>query len=115
MKLLSVDEEQLITIDNYSMDNRTAKALSNFFSIFSDQTRLKIISLLSLFPMCVGDLSKLLKINQTTISHQLKILKFEGIVDSDKVGKVVTYKVVDQYVNEVLESGVDRNNQSFVS
>lgn len=115
MKLLSVNENQLMTIDSFSMDNRTAKALSSFFSIFSDQTRIKIISLLALFPMCVGDLSKLLKINQTTISHQLKILKFEGIVDSSKDGKIVTYRVVDRYVNEVLESGVDRHNQSFVS
>lgn len=111
MQLISINERQEKTIKQYMMDNKTAGALSRFFGVFSDQTRLKIISLLSMFPMCVGDLSKILRINQTTISHQLRTLKFEGVVDFEKTGKVAIYKVVDKFVGNVLEQGVDRNNE----
>lgn len=113
MQLLSIDKTQEKTAKTFMLDNKTANALSRFFCIFSDRTRLKIISLLSIYPMCVGDISSLLKINQTTVSHQLRTLKFEGIVDCEKDGKIVTYRVIDKYVNIVLEQGVDRNNESF--
>ena len=46
-----------------------------FFSIFSDYTRLKMISALAISEMCVSDISCLLSLNQTTVSHQLRLLK----------------------------------------
>ena len=51
------------------------KDMTNFFYAFSDDTRLKIIILLSIKPLCVGEIVNVLDLNQTTISHQLKILK----------------------------------------
>ena len=115
MKKLELSERQAETIYTYSMDNKTANSLSSFFSVFADETRLKIISLLSIYPMCVGDISHFLRINQTTISHQLKFLKLGGIVDSWKEGKLVYYKLIDKYVNVVLEQGVDRHNEICAS
>ncbi len=112
MKRSELTDRQSEIVYTYSMDNKTASALSSFFAMFADATRLKIISLLSIYPMCVGDISHFLRINQTTVSHQLKILKFEGIVDSWKEGKLVFYKLIDKYVNVVLESGVDRHNEN---
>lgn len=81
--------------------------LAEFFSMFSDPTRLKIISALSMTEMCVSDISNILKINQTTVSHQLKILKSIGVVKYRRDGKVIYYSLVDKIINECLLIGVD--------
>lgn len=81
--------------------------LSNFYSIFSDSTRLKILISLLLEEMCVNDLSNLLNINQTTISHQLKILKTSGAVVSTRKNKFVFYRATNKFVNNIMISGVD--------
>lgn len=81
--------------------------LAYFYSIFSDSTRLKIIITLLLSEMCVNDLSKILDINQTTVSHQLKILKTTGAVVSSRRNKYVFYKVTDKFINAIMINGVD--------
>ena len=52
------------------------------FSIFADKTRLRILSSLTITDMCVSDISLMLSINQTTVSHQLKNLKMCAIFES---------------------------------
>ena len=72
------------------------KSLTTFFYAFSDDTRLKIIILLTIKPLCVGDISQILTQNQTTISHQLKILKSLDIVSADRNGKNIIYYIKKQ-------------------
>lgn len=81
--------------------------LSNFYSIFSDSTRLKILISLLLGEMCVNDLSNLLDINQTTLSHQLKILKTSGAVSTTRKNKFVFYKATNKFINNIMINGVD--------
>lgn len=81
--------------------------LAEFYSIFSDTTRIKIIIALLLSEMCVNDLSNLLNINQTTISHQLRILKNNNAVSSTRKNKYIFYKVTDKFINNIMISGVD--------
>ena len=81
--------------------------LVGFFSIFSDYTRLRIVSALSISEMCVSDLSKLLKINQTTVSHQLRILKNLNAVKTKRQGKVIFYSLRSDALGDVLLKGVE--------
>ena len=67
-----------------------------FFYAFSDDTRLKIIILLILKPLCVNEIAAILSINQTTISHQLKILKSLNIVDCERNGKSIMYYIKNE-------------------
>ena len=83
------------------------KAMSNFFYAFSDDTRLKIISLLAIKPLCVGEITSVLDINQTTISHQLKILRSHNIVECDRVGKNVIYYIKNSGIENVLNASVE--------
>ena len=68
-------------------------ALSSFFGALSDVTRLKILSALTVSKMCVNDLSVVTGLNQTTVSHQLRILRDAHIVDGVRQGKVIFYCV----------------------
>ena len=81
--------------------------LSSFYSVFSDSTRLKILISLLTCEMCVNDLSKLLGINQTTLSHQLKILKSNGAVTTTRRNKYIFYKATNKFVNNIMINGVD--------
>lgn len=83
------------------------KSITSFFYAFSDDTRLKIIILLILKPLCVTDISNMLNINQTTVSHQLKILKSLNIVESDRNGKNIIYFIKNNGIEEVLNVCVE--------
>ena len=93
-------------IDNMP-SNQIFANIAYFYSIFGDVTRLKVIIALSLSEMCVNDLSNVLNINQTTISHQLKVLKSIGAVTITKKNKYTFYKVTDKFVNEAMINGIN--------
>ena len=78
-----------------------------FFSIFSDYTRLKIISALAITEMCVSDISEILSINQTTVSHQLRLLKNLNAVKTKRQGKVIFYSLRSDALSDVLLKGVE--------
>lgn len=88
-------------------ENNTLRQLADMFAVFSDLTRLKILSALALSEMCVNDLSKYLNINQTTISHQLRLLKNFNAVTDKRMGKVVVYSLKSKMVNNIMADGVD--------
>jgi len=82
-------------------------AMANFFSGLSDHTRIRIVSALSISPMCVTDISKVLEINQTTVSHQLRNLKNIGVVKVKRQGKVAFYSLSDTNILDVMLSAVN--------
>ena len=81
--------------------------LALFFQNFSDGTRLKIISCLAMCDMCVNDISTILDVNQTTISHQLKYLKSQNLISCKRNGKIIVYSLTNQKTNELMLSAVN--------
>ena len=94
-------------VEGYVPKGELLSSLVRFFSIFSDGTRLRILSALAISEMCVTDISRVLDINQTTVSHQLRFLKDAGIVRTDRHGKVIFYSLYNEVVNDVLLKGVE--------
>ena len=94
-------------VKEYVPDGDVLDSIVCFFSIFADPTRVKMLSALAISEMCVTDLSRVLEINQTTISHQLRLLKNLGIVKSDRQGKIIFYSLVNDTVNDVMLIGVE--------
>ena len=90
-KKLLLDANTCRLIREYVPQRDTLMALSDFFATLSDSTRIKILSALSISPMCVNDISVMLGINQTTVSHQLKNLRSIGAVDYRRQGKIRFY------------------------
>jgi len=95
------------TVKKYVPRNATLHLLSEFFAAFSDATRAKIICALSISEMCVGDLASILNINQTTCSHQLRLLKAADIVNQRRDGKIIYYSVKNRKIEDVLMAGVE--------
>lgn len=81
--------------------------LSNIFKALSDPTRLKIIYVLSKSSLCVCDIANILKMSQSAISHQLRILRDLKLVKFKKEGKLVIYSLDDEHVLGLFEQGLD--------
>ncbi len=79
--------------------------LAAWFRIFGDATRIRIMYALSAEELCVGDLTALLGLTQTAISHQLRILRTSKLVKSRKAGKIVYYSLADDHVRTILDQG----------
>ena len=94
-------------LKKYMPDKNSLKNMTNFFYAFSDDTRLKVIILLSIKPLCVNEIANVLSINQTTISHQLKILKSLNIVECDRAGKNIIYYIKNSSIENVLNASVE--------
>ena len=80
--------------------------LADFFKVFGDSTRIKILYALFSSEMCVQDLVELLNMNQSAISHQLRILKQAGLVKYRKDGKYVFYSLDDEHVTQIVAQGM---------
>ncbi len=81
--------------------------LAEFFKAIADGTRIGILHALSLSEMCVCDLSAVLGMSQSSISHQLKYLRQMRLVASRRVGKVVYYALSDHHPGDIIRFGLD--------
>lgn len=110
MSYILLNKIEEAEINNYMPNEKRLSDMATFFQNFSDSTRLKIISALSINDLCVNDLSNILKINQTTISHQLKLLKNQYIVSSKRDGKIIKYSLQNKFINELMNYAIDSLN-----
>ena len=81
--------------------------LAEIFKVFGDSTRIKILYVLFESEMCVCDSAQLLNMNQSAISHQLKILKQSRLVKSRREGKAVFYSLADGHVRTIINQGLE--------
>jgi DNA-binding transcriptional ArsR family regulator len=81
--------------------------LADFFKVFGDSTRVRIISALDQHEMCVCDLAVLLNMTKSAISHQMSSLKQANLVKFRREGKVVFYSLADDHVREIFETGIE--------
>ena len=79
--------------------------LADLFKVFGDSTRIRILYALMNGPLCVSDLASELEMNQSAVSHQLKILKQNKLVKSTRDGKSIQYELADDHVKDILALG----------
>ena len=99
-------------MNNYSTDSIQADEdalfdLAELFKIFGDSTRIKILFALLGNELSVGELSDVLKMTQSAISHQLRILKANGLVKFRREGKSMIYSLSDAHVSKILNLGLE--------
>jgi len=88
-------------------DEETLFDLAEIFKVFGDSTRIKILFVLFESEMCVCDLSELLKMTQSAVSHQLRVLKQAKLVKARREGKSVFYSLTDSHVRIILDQGME--------
>lgn len=86
-------------------DDDTLIDLAELFKVFGDSTRIKILTALKVGELCVCDISRVVGMTDSAVSHQLKILKNARLVKFRRDGKTVFYSLADDHVNSILEQG----------
>lgn len=84
-----------------------ASALAELFKIFGDPTRIRILYAMLDTERCVTDIAGLLQMSQSSVSHQLRILKTSKLVKSRREGKSIFYSLDDEHVRSILSMGLE--------
>lgn len=87
-------------------EEETLYDLADLFKVLGDSTRIKILCALFESEMCVCDIAALLRMTQSAISHQLRVLKQARLVKYKKEGKVVYYSLDDEHVKSIFDQGL---------
>ena len=85
--------------------------LAELYKVFGDTTRIKILFSLLSKELCVCDIAGELNMNQSAVSHQLKILKQNKLIKSRREGKLIFYSLADEHVFTIIFQGIEHINE----
>lgn len=110
-EFMHVHDDIIRRVEGVMPQEQELVELSEFFKVFGDSTRIKILYVLSQSEMCVCDIATLLQMGQSAISHQLRILKQMRLVKFRRDGKTVFYSLSDDHIQTILAQGMEHINE----
>lgn len=110
---MDYEELHICNIDNFKKaegnipDMEITESLAEAFKVFGDPTRLRILFALKDNELCVCDLSILLDMTQSSISHQLRTLRDAKLVKGRKDGRYMVYSLDDDHVHSIIDTALE--------
>ena len=104
--VLNFDPVIVKKVQAQMLEEKQLSAVSEFFKVLGDETRMKIINALAHEELCVSDLAAALEMTQSAVSHQLKLLRMAHQVKARREGKSIYYSLDDQHVIDILEEAL---------
>ena len=102
---LEVHTDLLQRLRENMIDELELYDLAEFFKVFGDTTRIRILYVLFEAEMCVCDIAEMLSMTPSAISHQLRLLKQFKLVKSRRDGKTIYYSLADDHVRSIIDMG----------
>ncbi len=102
-----VREDIVRSILEQQPDDEILYDLAELFKVFGDSTRIKILYSMFENELCVNDIAKLLNLSQSSVSHQLRILKSSKLVKFRREGKSIYYSLDDEHVRAIISMGME--------
>jgi DNA-binding transcriptional ArsR family regulator len=102
-----VHPQSLALVRSSYFSEETAQGLAELFRILGESTRVKILHALSCTELCVCDLSELLNMSHSAVSHQLRLLRANKLVRFRRSGKNIFYSLDDEHVEGLLSQGTE--------
>lgn len=97
-EVFNPDKEVVKIMKNNELEDDTVYQLAELFKIMGDPTRIKIIYALKERELCVCNISEILEMSSSAVSHQLRVLRNNKIVKFRKEGRSVYYSLDDEHV-----------------
>ncbi len=107
----TINEKAIGFVAEKLPDDNILLRSANLFKILGDPTRLKILASLSEAELCVCDLSSLVDVSVSAVSHQLKTLRDMRLVKHRRDGKIVYYSLDDSHVANILSETIEHINE----
>jgi DNA-binding transcriptional ArsR family regulator len=105
----SIHAEHVLVVRHNLLSTSEAARIAALFAVLSDPTRLQVLHALLTSPtgeLCVCDIAAGLGRDDTTISHQLRVLRNQQVVTMRKAGRIVYYRLVDEHIRQLLRMGI---------
>ena len=104
---LAAREDVVNKVLEQQPDDEILYDLAELFKVFGDSTRIKILYSMFETELCVNDIAKLLNLSQSSVSHQLRILKSSKLVKFRREGKSIFYSLDDEHVRAIISMGME--------
>lgn len=105
-EIQSVDCKKVARIKELMLPQEEFQVLAEIYKAMGDESRLKLLYALSRGELCVCEMTELLDISQSAISHQLRLLRSLRLVKYRKSGKQVYYSLDDDHIMNILSQGI---------
>lgn len=102
-----IHDDTIRRVQGRMPEEDTMKELADFYKVFGDPTRIKILCVLLEAEVCVCDLAEILGMTQSAISHQLRVLKQMKLVKNRREGKTVYYSLADGHIQTIISQGME--------
>ena len=102
-----IHDDILTSVRAQMPEDDTLSGVSDLFKVFGDFTRIRILCALFEHEMCVCDIAELLEMNQSAISHQLRILKQAALVKNRRDGKTIYYSLADDHIKTIFNCALE--------
>ena len=102
-----IHQEKVEQAKQTMLDEGLLLTVADFFKVFSDSTRVRIISVLEKNELCVCDIANILNMTKSAVSHQLKNLRETNLIKSRRLGKEVWYSLADEHIKKILDIALE--------
>ena len=106
-ELQKAREDIVNKVSEQQPDDEILYDLAELFKVFGDSTRIKILYSMFEHELCVNDIARLLNLSQSSVSHQLRILKTSKLVKFRREGKSIYYSLDDEHVRSIISMGME--------
>lgn len=107
-----VNKKAVQEVRSKMLENKIVLKIAENFKVLGDLTRMKILYALSQKELCVCDLSALLGMTHSAVSHQLRVLRDSNLVKFRKEGKIVYYSLADEHVIKLIDMGIEHAKET---
>jgi DNA-binding transcriptional ArsR family regulator len=109
-----INPENVESVKRNRLEDGVVMDIAQIFKVLGDPTRFRMVEALRMQELCVGDLSALMEISQSGVSHQLRLLKQERIVKSRREGKMIYYSLDDAHIEALVDMAIDHASHKGV-
>lgn len=102
-----VNKKSVDKVKKSMKDHSIIVKLAETFKVLGDPTRTKIVYALSKEELCVCDLTSIMGISQSGVSHQLRVLRNMDLVKYRREGRVAFYSLNDEHIANLLDEGLE--------
>ncbi|MCC7123981.1 MAG: helix-turn-helix transcriptional regulator [Acidobacteria bacterium] len=104
--LIQIDLNRVRQLRGRMVDAPAVASLAEIFRVLGDPTRVRLLDVLSHGELCVCDLSAVVQMSQSAVSHQLRLLRSLRLVRARREGRMVFYALDDRHVVDLLREGL---------
>jgi ArsR family transcriptional regulator, lead/cadmium/zinc/bismuth-responsive transcriptional repressor len=110
--VFAIDERQIRKVKSHAVSAESARRVADTFRLLGQETRVRIVDALTQGELCVCDLSVLLDMKISAVSHQLALLKQHNIVRGRRSGKMIYYSLDDDHVRELFGQCLEHHSHT---